>query len=105
MKIIYLAHSEHAIIDMSTMNEATDIHQTNCAKMKSGISHFMFVKKDGSIREAFGTLVPALIENMAGPKAATDGRATAANPTSQSYFDIGAGDWRAYVIENLLAVL
>ena len=75
-------------------------------KLEMGIAHFVYQKKDGSLREAFGTLhanhIPAKAESegqvMDKPKPAD-------NPNVQKYFDLEAGAWRAFTINSLISIL
>lgn len=97
-------------VDMSTTLSAENAGQEAIVydaitKMIAGISHFIFIKKDGTKRESFGTLNPRIIENIGGPRASSDSRAnTLAENSAQNYFDLEAGDWRAFVKENLIIV-
>lgn len=66
-------------------------------RMLAGIVHFSFQKKDGSIREAFGTLHKDRIT-------ITSGEAATPNPLVGTYFDLEANAWRSYTIANLIAI-
>jgi len=55
---------------------------------------FIYLKKDGTERSAFGTLSPEMI-----PASAGTGRKQ--NDTTQSYFDLEANDWRTFIKTNL----
>ena len=62
--------------------------------MKQGVAHFRFVKADGSVREAFGSLVDV---------PATKGvRATPAHLVT--YFDREKNDWRSFKAVNFLGL-
>ena len=66
-------------------------------KLLTGIVHFSFTKKDGSLREAYGTLQQDRIEIPAGESAAP-------NPAVATYFDLEVKAWRSYTIANLIAI-
>lgn len=74
-------------------------------KLKYDIVHFIYQKKDGSYREAFGTLAPDMLPPA---EPSTEGKTTAPrpeNPALQKYYDIGIKAWRTFTIANLVAVL
>ena len=49
-------------------------------QMRSGVAHFLYQKKDGTLREAWGTT------------------------NKSAYFDVEKGDWRSFRWENIVAV-
>ena len=68
-------------------------------QMKNGIAHFVFKKKDGSLREAWGTTSKSLAEkHINGRGCSRECFATTA------YFDVEKGQWRSFRWENLVAV-
>ena len=68
-------------------------------KMRDGIAHFVFQKKDGSYREAWGTTNKSLAEKYINGNGVTrEAYATTA------YFDVEAGGWRSFRWENLVMV-
>ena len=68
-------------------------------KMRNGIAHFVFQKKDGSYREAWGTTNRSLAQKYINGNGVTrEAYATTA------YFDVEAGDWRSFRWENLVMV-
>ncbi len=68
--------------------------------MKGGICHFVYAKKDGTLREAWGTLNRSLVEkHIVGTGESRECYATTA------YFDTEKGAWRSFRWENLVAVL
>lgn len=74
-------------------------------RLKLGIVHFAYQKADGGTRHAYGTLDPAFIPPA--PAAAEPGKEKKArpdNPNVKTYFDLGAKDWRAFTVKNLLAI-
>ena len=68
-------------------------------KMRNGIAHFVFQKKDGSYREAWGTTNRSLAQKYINGNGMTrEAYATTA------YFDVEAGGWRSFRWENLVMV-
>lgn len=68
-------------------------------KLANGIAHFIYKKKDGTIREAWGTLQQELA------KAMTNGRGVSREKFgTTAYYDIEAGGWRSFCWENLVHV-
>ena len=68
-------------------------------KMANGVAHFAFLKKDGSIREAYGTIQ----SNIAAAKTNGFGVSRECYNTT-AFFDIEKGEWRSFRWENLLWV-
>ena len=69
-------------------------------ELRNGVAHFLYTKKDGTLREAFGTTNKSLVEKKTcGYGMSREYYATTA------YFDIEAGDWRSFRWENIVAVL
>ena len=69
------------------------------AKLAGGIAHFIFKKKDGSFREAWGTTQSHLA------KAKTNGRGVSREAyKTTAYFDVECGEWRSFRWENLIQV-
>ena len=68
-------------------------------KLANGIAHFIFKKKDGSYREAWGTTQT----NIANAKTNGRGISREAYKTT-AYFDVECGAWRSFRWENLVQV-
>ena len=69
------------------------------AKLAGGIVHFVFKKKDGSLREAWGTTQSQLA------KAKTNGKGVSRECyKTTAYFDVECGEWRSFRWENLIQV-
>jgi len=69
-------------------------------QMRTGIAHFVYMKKSGELREAFGTTSKALAERyINGNGVSREYYATTA------YFDVEKGAWRSFRWENIIAVL
>jgi hypothetical protein len=68
-------------------------------KMANGVAHFAFLKKDGTIREAFGTIQ----SNIAAAKTNGNGISREYFNTT-AFFDVEKGEWRSFRWENLVWV-
>jgi hypothetical protein len=69
-------------------------------RMRNGTCHFLYMKKDGSVREAFGTLNPALCGKHI--------NGYGSSPESWGctcYFDIEKGTFRSFRWQNIIDVL
>lgn len=68
-------------------------------QMKNGIAHFVFRKKDGSLREVWGTTNKSLVERH------INGRGCSReNYATTAFFSIEDCGWRSFRWENLVAV-
>ena len=69
-------------------------------KLSNGTAHFLYKKKDGNIREAWGTLLDKVVErNINGwgePRRSFN---------CQAYFDIESQSWKSFKYENLITIL
>lgn len=69
-------------------------------KMMNGVTHFLYRKKDGTIREVWGTLLEkVVVNNVHGygvPKRYYN---------CQAYFDIESQSWKSFRYENLITIL
>ena len=69
-------------------------------KLQSGVAHFIYIKKDGTLREAWGTCASNLM------KATQNGRGLSGDQVNTvKYFDVEAGGYRSLRYENLVQVL
>ena len=69
-------------------------------QMRSGTCHFLYVKKDGTVREAFGTLNASLCAKH------INGRGQSPeNWGCSCYFDIERGAFRSFRWANIIDVL
>ena len=66
-------------------------------RMQSGVVEFYFHKKNGEIRRAFGTTMPALA------KAHINGRGSSSISVI-TFFDTEKGEWRSAQIQSLIKV-
>ena len=91
--IAYRTNSlDNGIVKSAMINELK-------TKLANGIAHFIFAKKNGEIREAWGTTCG----NIA--KAKTNGRGESReNYATTAYFDVEKGEWRSFRWETLIQV-
>ena len=60
-------------------------------KLRNGVAHFLYTKKDGTIREAWGTTNAALAHKY------TNGNGISREYyKTTAYFDIEKGEWRSF---------
>lgn len=68
-------------------------------QMVGGMVHFAYMKKDGSIREAWGTINPDIVRKYVnGSGISRERYATTA------YFDVERGAWRSFRWESIVTV-
>ena len=68
-------------------------------QMGDGIAHFMYQKKNGELREAWGTTNRSLAQKYVNGNG--DSRERYA---TTAYFDVERGAWRSFRWENIVAV-
>lgn len=69
------------------------------AKLQNGVAHFVYMKKDGTLREAWGTCASNLM------KATQNGRGLSGDQVNTiKYYDVMAGGYRSTLYENLVQV-
>jgi len=69
-------------------------------KMSSSVAHFIFIKKDGQVREAFGTTNRSLVA-----KHVTGTGVSRENYFTSAYFDVEKGQWRSFRWESIVKIL
>ncbi len=68
-------------------------------KLRNGVAHFIFIKKDGTVREAFGTT------NAAVARKYTNGKGCSREAfKTTAFFDIEKGEWRSFCWESIVKV-
>ena len=68
-------------------------------KLRNGVVHFIFVKKNGEVREAFGTTNAAVAAKY------TNGNGISREfYKTTAYFDIEKGAWRSFRWESIVKV-
>ena len=68
-------------------------------KLRNGVAHFIFVKKNGEVREAFGTTNAAVAAKY------TNGNGCSREYfKTTAYFDIEKGEWRSFRWESIVKV-
>ena len=73
--------------------------ETAKRQMASGVCHFAYTKKNGEYREAWGTLVPSLVD-----KKIVGTGASRENYAKSAYWDCEKSAWRSFRWENIVAV-
>ena len=68
-------------------------------QMANGIAHFLFRKKNGELREAWGTTCKSLAQRHINGNG--DSRELYA---TTAYFDVEKGEWRSFRWESIVAV-
>lgn len=68
-------------------------------KMRNGVAHFSFLKKDGTLREAWGTTCKSLAEKYVNGRGESRERYG-----TTAFFCIESGEWRSFRWENIVAV-
>ena len=69
------------------------------AKLQSGVAHFLYMKKDGTLREAWGTCAGNLM------RATQNGRGLSGDQVNTvKYYDVMVGGYRSVRYENLVQV-
>ena len=68
-------------------------------KLRNGVAHFLYIKKDGTIREAWGTTNAALAYKY------TNGNGVSREFfKTTAYFDIEKSAWRSFRWESIVKV-
>lgn len=68
-------------------------------KLRNGVAHFIFIKKNGEAREAWGTTSKILVEKY------VNGRGCSRELFSTTaYFDVEKGAWRSLRWESIVKV-
>ena len=68
-------------------------------KLRNGVAHFLYIKKDGTIREAWGTTNAALAHKY------TNGNGVSREIfKTTAYFDIEKSAWRSFRWESIVKV-
>ena len=70
--------------------------------LRTGSYRFSYFKKDGSIREAIGTLNPDLIPEEHHPKALSAARSDSSENSSFTYYDLSIPGWRSFRLDNFI---
>ena len=68
-------------------------------KLRNGVAHFIFIKENGEVREAFGTTNAAVAAKY------TNGNGISREYfKTTAYFDIEKGQWRSFRWESIVKV-
>lgn len=106
MKTIFTTHDLTDTLKQAE-NKPADLNAKLVAQLHAGVAHFFFTKKDGSVREAYGTLKKELLERLLGPhddESQPSEPAPNSDVTTQKYWDVEAGGFRAFNVSNLIAM-
>lgn len=105
MKTIFSTSDLSDKIEQKLDNHAS-VNAKIVAQMHAGIAHFFFLKKDGSVREAYGTLSKPLLEAILGPQEEKEQSepVPSSEIVNQIYFDLEAKAFRSFVVANLVAL-
>ena len=68
-------------------------------KMRNGVAHFFFMKKNGELREAWGTTCKSLAEKYVNGRGESRERYG-----TTAFFCIESGEWRSFRWETLVKV-
>ena len=69
-------------------------------QLATGAFRFSYFKKDGSIREAVGTLDFGLIPTEHLPKGTADSETS--EVSTFAYYDLEKGSWRSFCLDNFI---
>ena len=69
-------------------------------QLMNGTAHFVFKKKNGEWREAFGTLLNKVVTNNINGNGESK-----STYNCQAYFDVEEQAWRSFKYENLVTIL
>lgn len=102
----HLQNNDPAILRGASLDKSQALHYAWWFEdfrddLRIGVWRFSYIKKDGSIREARGTLKPALIPENKMPRNGfeTDNGTPAGTFV---YYDIDAEDWRSFRLDNFI---
>lgn len=73
-------------------------------RMKEEVTHFSFRKKDGSIRQAYGTRASEVIVRHEGAVLPPEEKRLNRSGGTFPYFDIERQAWRSFKLESLLDI-
>lgn len=104
MKTLFQTTDSNKVLTADNETPNT-LHAKVEAQLHAGVAHFFFTKKDGSNREAYGTLNKELLEKILGPQEEKemDGQDNSTK-TTQIYYDLDAKAFRSYTISSLVAL-
>lgn len=74
------------------------------SKMREQAVKFQFKKKDGTIRDAIGTLKRALMKQADGSLWAPKGESKPEPDNVIRYFDLDKGMWRSFTVTDFLGI-
>lgn len=109
MSTMIITTDNQSITRMAVIAKRTDSEFMTGAKsmmveslkrqMRGGVAHFVYQKKNGELREAWGTTNRSLAQKYVNGNG--DSRERYA---TTAYFDVERGAWRSFRWENIVAV-
>lgn len=73
-------------------------------RMKDEVTHFIFKKKDGTVRQAYGTRVSEVIVRYEGALLPPQNQRQQRTGGTFPYFDIERQAWRCFKVETLMDI-
>ena len=70
--------------------------------LKNGIVEFSYKKKDGTIRNAKGTINPEIVKEKNENAFASNGRTRSVPDNVQTYYDVVSDGWRTFIKDNVV---
>ena len=70
--------------------------------LKNGIVEFSYKKKDGTIRNAKGTLNPDIVKEKNENAFTNNGRTRSVPDNVQTYYDVVSNGWRTFIKDNVI---
>ena len=83
-----------------TTTATTEVADALREALRKGAVRFTFFKKDGSIREAYGTRNVS----VASAKTGVAVPAPKGNPNPNAFYDLEKGAWRSFIPENVASI-
>jgi hypothetical protein len=94
-----IINSSNGSITLDHAFKLAKTRDTLLGKLRSGIAYFQFIKRDGSIRNAIGTLNPRNYEYEFKTESAPN-----ENPLIVKYWDIEKKGWRSVKVETIQSI-
>ena len=106
--VMHIAHANWPTTDWSKRLKQAWMMADIRKYMRHGIVKFVFMKQNGELRNARGTLWDEIIPDDKKPTGIRQQRINEgleqANYTSISFFDLDKQEWRAFKVESLVTV-
>ena len=90
--------SQRVVNDFVTGMQVAKLNELK-ARMREGVVKFAYLKKDKSVRVAYGTMMPALVgDHINGRDICGDARKVC------TYFDVERGEFRCFQLQSLVKI-